>query len=117
MVNFINDVRKEFGVPKMPFVIGGSGFGGWQQTNGRRLGIMKAQEAAANRPEFKDNVRYVETRGFYRDEASSPHRFRFHWNGNAETYYLIGEGMGKAMVELLGGPKAPPNPTGPPEKK
>jgi hypothetical protein len=25
--------------------------------------------------------------------------------------------MGKAMVELLGGPKAPPNPTGPSENK
>lgn len=116
MANFIKDVRKEFGVPKLPFVIGGSGFGGWQQTNSRRLGIMKAQEAAAKHPEFKDNVRYVEARGFYHDEASSPHKFRFHWNGNAETYYLIGEGMGKAMIELLGGPKAPANPTGP-EKK
>jgi len=116
MVNFINDVRKEFGVPNLPFVIGGSGFGGWDQANTRRLGIMKAQEAAANHPEFKGTVKYVETRGFYRDEASSPHKFRYHWSGNAETYYLIGDGMGKAMVELLGGPKAPANPTGPVKK-
>jgi alpha-galactosidase len=59
----------------------------------------------------------VEARGFYRAEDVSPHKFRYHWNGNAETYYLIGDGMGKAMVELLGGPKAPANPTGPSEKK
>lgn len=117
MVNFIHDVRKEFEAPNMPFVIGGSGFGGWEQSNGRRLGIMKAQEAAAKHSEFKGTVQYVETRGFYRDEASSPHKFRYHWNGNAETYWLIGEGMGKAMVELLGGPKAPANPTGPSDKK
>ena len=114
MANFIRDVRKDLGVPKLPFVIGGSGFGGWEQTNGRRLKIMAAQSAVANQAEFKDSVRYVETRGFYRAEDVSPHKFRYHWNGNAETYYLIGEGMGKAMVELLGGPKAPPNPTGPP---
>ena len=78
--------------------------------------IQAAQKAAASRPEFKDNVRYVETRGFFRPAAESPSKFGYHWNENAETYYLIGDGMGKAMIELLGGPKAPPNPTGP-EKK
>jgi alpha-galactosidase len=117
MANFIRDVRKDLGVPKLPFVIGGSGFGGWGQTIDRRLMIMKAQAAVAQYDEFKDNVRYVETRGFFRDGDVSPHKFRYHWCGNAETYYLIGDGMGKAMVELLGGPKAPANPTGPSEKK
>ena len=116
MVNLIRDVRKDLGLPKLPFVIGGSGFGGWGQTVPRRLGVMKAQAAAANRPEFKGNVKYVETRSFFRDGPVSPRPIRYHWCCNAETYYLIGEGMGKAMVELLGGPKAPPNPTGP-EKK
>ena len=116
MVNFIKDVRKDLGVPNMPFVIGGSGFGGWEQTVDRRLLIQKAQQAAANHPEFKDNVRYVETRSFFRPAAESPSKFGYHWNEIAETYYLIGVGMGRAMIELLGGPKAPPNPTGP-EKK
>lgn len=32
---------------------------------------------------------------------------RYHWNRNAKTHFLIGEGIGKAMVELLGGPKTP----------
>ena len=113
MVNLIRDVRKDLGIGKLPIVIGGSGFGGWGQTVSRRLGVMKAQEAAANRPEFKGNVQYVETRSFFRDGPVSPRPIRYHWCCNAESYYLIGEGMGKAMVELLGGPKAPPNPTGP----
>ena len=26
----------------------------------------------------------------------------YHWNSNAETYYLIGEAMGEAMKRLLG---------------
>ena len=111
MVNFIKDVRKDLGAANMPFVIGGSGFGGWGQTVDRRLGIMKAQKAAAERPEFKGNVMYVETRDFFREAKDSPNRFGFHWNANAETHYLIGEAMGKAMVEMLGGPKAPVNPT------
>jgi len=116
MANFIRDVRKDLGVPKMPFVIGGSGFGGWQQSIPRRLKIMEAQEAVAKYDEFKDNVRYVETRSFFRDGDVSPRPIRYHWCCNAESYYLIGDGMGKAMVELLGGPKAPPNPTGPSTK-
>ncbi len=116
MANFVRDVRKDFDVPNLPFVIGGSGFGGWGQTIDRRLGIMKAQEAVTQYDEFKNNTKYVETRSFFRDGPISPRPIRYHWCCNAESYYLIGEGMGKAMVELLGGPKAPANPTGPEEK-
>ena len=25
----------------------------------------------------------------------------YHWNGNAETFYLVGEGMSHPMVKLL----------------
>lgn len=117
MVNFIKDIRKDLGIPNLPFVIGGSGFGGWEQKNVRRLMISAAQKAAAEREEFKGNVMYVETRPFFRSREISPHGFGYHWNGNAETYYLIGDGMGKSMVELLGGPKAPPNGTDPNPKK
>ena len=113
MANFIRDVRRDLGVPNLPFVIGGSGFGGWGQTIDRRLGVMKAQAAVAQYDEFKGNVKYVETRDFFRDGDVSPRPIRYHWCCNAESYYLVGEGMGKAMVELLGGPKAPVNPTGP----
>jgi hypothetical protein len=90
MVNFIKDVRKDLGVPTLPFVIGGSGFGGWEQKVDRRLKIMEAQNAVADLPEFKDTVRYVETRSFYRPPEESPSKYRYHWNDNAETYYLIG---------------------------
>lgn len=117
MVNFIRDVRKELGVKDLPFVIANSGFGGWENTNARRVGIMKAQAGAANHPDFKGTAFCVETRGFFRPVEESPSQQGYHWNGNFETHYLIGEGMGKAMVELLGGPKAPPNPTGPAAKR
>jgi len=116
MANFIRDVRKDLKTPNLPFVIGGAGFGGWGQRIGRRLAIMKAQEAVTKYPEFKGNVKYVETRSFFRDGPVSPRPIRYHWCCNAESYYLIGEAMGKAMVELLGGPKAPPNATGPDDK-
>jgi len=61
----------------------------------------------ANR-ELKDNVRCAEPRGFLRDGDVSPRPICYHWRCNTETYYLIGDGMGKAMVELQGSPKAQP---------
>jgi len=101
MANFIRDVRKDLRVPRLPFVIANSGFGGWKQRVGRRLGVMKAQAAVAEYPEFKGNVICVETRDFFRPPEDSPTRFGYHWNHNAETYFRIGDAMGKAMIRLL----------------
>ena len=78
-----------------------SGFGGHKQSVDRRLGIIAAQHAVAKRKEFKRTVASVETRDFFRPAEESPSRQGYHWNGNAETYYLIGENMGKAMIKLL----------------
>ena len=107
MANFIRDIRKDLNSPELPFVIAGSGFGGWEQKIDRRLMIMSAQKSVAESNEFKENARYVETRGFFRDGTVSPRPIRYHWCCNAESYWLIGDGMGKAMIEILGGPKAP----------
>ena len=41
-----------------------------------------------------------QTAGFFRPAEESPSRQGYHWNGNAETYYLIGEAMGEAMKKL-----------------
>lgn len=106
MTDFIQDVRKEFN-PKLAFVIANSGFGGNDQ-NGPRLEVREAQDAMANAekyPQFKGNVAVVNTRPMWRDEKVSPSNFGYHWNHNGITHYLIGEGMGEAMVKLLNGAK------------
>lgn len=100
--NLIRDVRKALGVEKLPFVIADSGFGGAGETNDRRLMIRAAQAAPPKSKEFKDNVSCVQTESFFRTPEESPSNQGYHWNGNAETYYLIGEGMGKAMMQLIG---------------
>jgi len=51
--------------------------------------------------EFQGNVAFVGTREFYRPKEASPSGQAYHWNSNAETYYLIGDGMGTAMLHLL----------------
>jgi len=53
------------------------------------------------RPVRGTNVAFVGTKDFYRPPEASPSRQGYHWNSNAETYLLIGDGMGKAMIELV----------------
>jgi alpha-galactosidase len=102
LTNLIKDLRKEFGVADLPVVIANSGFGGRKQKIDRRLGIINAQLGVAKRPEFKGTVYTVETRDFFRPPEVSPSRQGYHWNSNAETYFLIGDAMGKAMIKLIG---------------
>ena len=101
MSHFINDMRKELGVPKLPFVIAETGMTGPDEKHPRALSLMKAQAAVAEHPEFRGNVAFVGTKSFWRPQEVSPSGQGYHWNSNAETYYLIGEAMGQAMQRLL----------------
>ena len=101
LVNLINDLRGAFDAPEMPVVIANSGFGGVDQKIDRRLGIINAQLNVAEREEFKQSVFTVETRPFFRTPEVSPSRQGYHWNHNAETHFLIGDHMGKAMISLI----------------
>jgi len=40
------------------------------------------------------------TRPTLRPAAASPADHGYHWNRNAETYWLIGTGLGRAMLAL-----------------
>lgn len=101
MAHFIRDIRKDLGVTDLPFVIAETGMSGRDEKHPRALSLMQAQAAVAKYNEFQGNVAFVGTRDFYRSPEASPSGQAYHWNNNAETYYLIGEGMGKAMLELL----------------
>lgn len=103
MANFIRDIRKDLDAPGLPFVIAETGMSGNEEKHPRALSLMKAQAAVAKREEFRGNVAFVGTKDFYRPREQSPSGQAYHWNNNAETYYLIGEGMGKAMLGLVGG--------------
>ena len=100
LTHFIRDLRRDLKADGLPFVIATSGFGGWAQANDRRLGIIEAQLAVARRPEFAGKVQTVETRGFFRPAEQSPSRQGYHWNSNAETYFLIGDAMAETMLDL-----------------
>jgi alpha-galactosidase len=106
LVHLIRTLRKDFKSPDAPFVIATIGFGGWEMS-GNALTVANAQLAVSGDKgtyaEFQGNVKTVETRGFWRDVEVSPRNQGFHYNQNAETYMLVGEALGKGMIELLEG--------------
>lgn len=105
LAHLIHTLRKEFNAPNAPFVVTTCGFNGgegWEPGSSADT-IFKAQMSVgdpAKHPDFKGNVKSVDTRSFYRAPEVSPRNQSFHYHGNAETYMLVGEAMGKAMVEL-----------------
>lgn len=101
LAHFIRDIRRDLDAPDLPFVIAETGMSGPQEKHPRALSLMAAQAAVAKMPEFKGNVAFVGTRSFYREPDASPSGQQYHWNSNAETYYLIGEAMGKAMLVMV----------------
>jgi len=108
LVRLIKALRKEFNVPKAPFVLATIGFGGWEM-KGPHLTVANAQLAVSGEkgkyPEFAGNVLTVETRGFWRSVEQSPRNQGYHYNRNAETYMLVGDALGRGMVRLLSGRK------------
>jgi len=105
LVNLINDVRKEFKAPKLPAVVATIGFGGHNMQD-KFVRIWKAQMAvgdAKKHPEYAGNVSSVDIRDFWREVDESPKGEDYHYNRNAETYMLIGDALGRAMVRLQGG--------------
>ena len=101
MTHFIRDLRKALDKPQLPVVIAETGMSGFEEKHPRAVSLMVAQAAVAEQPEFVGNVAFVGTKAFYRPTEESPSGQAYHWNTNAETYYLIGEGMGRAMLDLM----------------
>jgi hypothetical protein len=102
LVNLIRDARKELNAPKLPVVIGEL-TGPWVKAPPDWTKLRQAQASAAARPEFKGNVVFVETHDFVRKPEESPNPGHGHHEfGNAETYFLVGDALGKGMLSLLG---------------
>jgi hypothetical protein len=104
MVHLIQDVRRDLGRPGLPVVIGEL-TGPWVKAEGEWDALRKAQAAAAARPEFAGNVAFVETHDFVRKPEDSPNPGHGHHEfGNAETYFLVGDALGQAMLRLVAAP-------------
>ena len=98
LVQFIKALRKDFNAPKAPFVCATLGQTNKDSAKGTEADIIKGQMAVSSGkyPEFKGNVAT-----FYSNPVSKGSSSNAHYGGNAETYMNVGEGMGKAMAEMI----------------
>ncbi len=106
LVDLIQDLRKEFKAPKMKAVVATVGFHGYRLMQGPWKGVWEAQMAVGDskqHPDFAGSVASVDTRDFWREVNESPRSQDYHYHRNPETYLLVGEAMGRAMVRLMGG--------------
>jgi len=102
LANLIRDVRKDLKVPKLPVVIGEfTGPWGADCKEAPAVTIRKAQKTVAEMPEFAATTKFVVTHDFVRPEKESPTGEGYHEFKNAETYFLLGDAFGKAMIQLL----------------
>lgn len=96
LVNLIKDVRHELDAQDLPVVIGELGNGG-EDAPDNMLAIRDAQKNAA---EKTPHAYFVKTTPFARPKEQSPNvGHGHHWFGNAESYFLIGNALGKKMLE------------------
>lgn len=101
LVNLIKDVRKDLAAPDMPVIIGEL-TGPWVKAPDEWDLLRKAQAAAAARAEWNGRVVFVPTGAFVREADESPNPTHAHHEfGNAETYFLVGDALGKAMRYLV----------------
>ena len=70
LATFIRDVRKDLGVPKLPFIIGVMGVGG-AKPNEHIAAFREAMTAPALLPEFEGNVIAVPTAPFWSEELGA----------------------------------------------
>ncbi len=112
MVRFIKEIRSYYEnrypdqtSPNTPFVLSTIAFGGFNLSGAGSVvanGQLAVSGETGNYPEFSGNVKTIDARPYWRDAADSPRNQDFHYNHNAETYMLVGDALGRAMVELQG---------------
>lgn len=106
LVRLIKALRKDFDAPNAKFVLAtGCGNPGTEGFGKRIAEAQLAVNDAKKYPEFKGNVKGIDTRDLWREAAVSPVNQGYHYNHNAETYMETGLRLGRAMEELLKGDK------------
>lgn len=103
LVHLIKSLRKDFESPKAKFVLAtGCGNPGTESFGKQVAEAQLAVDGDNGRyPDFKGNVRAIDTRDLWRNADQSPVNQGHHYNHNAETYYETGERLGRAMAGLF----------------
>ena len=117
MIAFVKDVRKEYKVPNMPFVIGVMGTGVTKEGVDKNA-VSVAQRKAAAAPEFKGNAACVESYPFYAVDAFKMFRSGewikrlaeasqimsdrpYHYMGSGKFFVRFGDALATSMAGLM----------------
>jgi hypothetical protein len=101
LVNLAKDIRAQFKSPKLPFVVGELGNGGAAKEGSGMQVFREAQKRGASK--IGHSV-FVATAEFARPKELSPNvGHGHHWCGNAESYFLVGDALGRAALQMLEG--------------
>ena len=115
LVRLIDEVRGYYEnrypgkvVEDAPFAVATIGFGGVPYTpeTNPSAKVHAAQLAVgdpAKHPAFAGNVKSIDTLPYWRETDESPGVQGYHYNNNAETYMLVGDALGRLMVDMLEG--------------
>lgn len=99
LIHLAADIRKEFDQPNLPFIVGELGNGGPARPDSSMDLFREAQERGTQKI---PNSVFVRTSQFARPSELSPNvTHGHHWFGNAESYFLIGDALGKATFRLI----------------
>ena len=103
LANLVRDVRKDLGVPNLPFIIGELGQQGAEPEKRyakKHFNFRKIQKSVAEMAEFKATVRYVPT-GVHVVKGGDKFDGGYHYLGRADTFFHIGRAFGEALVPLV----------------
>ena len=118
MISFIKDVRTEYKVPKMPFIIGVLGTGVTEENVAEnQVSVSLGQREASKFPEFKDNVLTVESYTDYSHYSMKvynkgwPAHYHewdtvgsdrpYHYLGSGAFFVRLGDSFAKSMADLI----------------
>jgi alpha-galactosidase len=105
LVRLIESLRKDYkdyATPQAKFVLAtGCGNPGREGLGKKIAEAQLAVGDASKYPQFKGNVKALDTRDLWREANVSPKEQGYHYNRNAETYLEVGLRMGGALAELL----------------
>jgi hypothetical protein len=84
----------------MPVAIANTGMANAPTGPGSLIEAQGNVSDPAKHPEFAGTVATVDSRPFDYGEALGVRNEGYHWNWNSESYYYIGEGLGKAIMAM-----------------
>jgi len=101
LIHLIKDVRNNLAAPNLPVIIATTGMKSYLKNDPKEKSLIEAQMSMSTYPDFRGNVKVVDTHNFWRERKDSPAKQNYHWNRNAESYCLIGEALAKAFLQQL----------------